>query len=99
MTSQSISLSWSPPSLSNGVIREYRVIVTELETGIVFTEIVMHTTTSITLLSLHPYYNYRCHISAYSVDEGPYAVLYIRTTEDGEVLEVYIICITLYTYI
>ena len=75
------------------------MIVTELETGIVFTEIVMHTTTSITLLSLHPYYNYRCHISAYSVDEGPYAVLYIRTTEDGEVLEVYIICITLYTYI
>ena len=84
VSSRSISLSWSPPSVSNGVIREYRVNVTEVETGIVFTQILMHTTTSITLQLLHPFYNYRCHISAYTVDEGTYAVVYIRTPEDGK---------------
>ena len=86
VTSRSISLSWSLPSLSNGVIREYRVNVTEVQTGIVFTEIVMHTKTSIIIQSLHPYYNYKCHISAYTVEVGPYAAAYIRTLEDGETL-------------
>ena len=84
MTSQSISLSWSPPLLSNGVIQEYRVNVTEVETGRVFIEVVMHTTTSVTVQPLHPYYIYRCHVSAYTVEVGPYAVVIIRTREDGK---------------
>ena len=83
--SQSIFLSWSPPSLPNGVIREYRVNVTEVETGIIFTEITTHATT-IALDSLHPYYNYRCQVSAYSVEVGPYVDIYIRTQEDGKML-------------
>ena len=86
MTSRSISLSWSPPSVLNGVIQEYRVNVTEVETGVVFTENVTHTTTSVTVQLLHPYYIYRCHVSAYTVEVGPYAVVIIQTLEDGEIL-------------
>ena len=86
MTSRSISLSWSPPSVSNGVIQEYRVNVTEVKTGMVFTEIVMHPTTSVTVQPLHPYYNYTCQVNAYTVEVGPYAVVDITTLEDGEIL-------------
>ena len=77
-------MSWSPPSLLNGFIQEYRVNVTEVETGIVF--IVMPTTTSVTVLALHPYYNYTCYVSAYTVEVGPYAVVDVTTLEDGEIL-------------
>ena len=87
VNSRAIFFSWSPPPTSdrNGVIREYRVNVTEVETGTVFTQTT--TTTSITFQSLHPYYNYRCVISAYTVAIGPYTVVFsIRTPQDGEFL-------------
>ena len=61
--------------------------VTELETGRVFTEIVMQATTSVIVQPLHPYYNYRCHVSAYTVEVGPYAIATLRTLEDGEISE------------
>ena len=62
--------------------------VTEVETGTVFT--LTSTTTSITLQSLHPYYNYRCVVSANTVGIGPYtAVFNIRTPEDCK-LHIYI---------
>ena len=60
--------------------------VTEVETGRVFIEVVMHTITSITVQPLHPYYNYICHVSAYTVEVGPFAVAISRTHEDGEIL-------------
>ena len=85
VNSQTISLSWSPPPSSdtNGIIREYRVNVTEVETGVMF--FLTTASTSITLQSLHPYYNYRCIVSAYTVGVGPYtAVFNIRTPEDGK---------------
>ena len=85
MSSDTISLSWSPPppSDTNGIIREYRVNVTEVETGRVF--YLTSTTTSITVQSLHPYYTYYCTVSAYTVGVGPYTVVFsIRTPEDGK---------------
>ena len=90
LNSRTISLSWSPPPTleTNGVVREYRVNVTEVESGTVFT--LTSTTTSITLQSLHPYYNYRCVVSTYTVGIGPYtAVFNIRTPEDCK-LHIYI---------
>jgi receptor-type tyrosine-protein phosphatase Q len=83
MSSDIITLSWSPPPASdtNGVIREYRVNIREVETGTVFS--LTTTATTITLQSLHPYYTYLCTVSAYTVGVGPYtAVFSIRTPED-----------------
>ena len=85
MNSRAISLSWSPPPASgtNGVIREYRINVTEVETQRVFT--LTSTTTSIAIQSLHPYYTYSCVVSAYTVGYGPYTTVFnITTPEDGE---------------
>jgi len=90
LNSRVISFSWSPPPSTdtNGIIREYRINVTEVETGTVFTQTT--TTTSITIQSLHPYYLYRCVVSAYTVGIGPYTeVFIIRTPEDGKLIRVY----------
>lgn len=83
-SSTSISFTWSPPPTNsqNGVIREYRINITEVETGTVFYHTA--TTTSITISSLHPYYTYNCTITAYTVATGPYTeVVTVRTLEDG----------------
>ena len=85
ISSDTITLSWSPPPTSdtNGVIREYRINITEVETGRVF--LLTSTTTSITVQSLHPYYTYQCTVSTYTVGVGPYTTIFrIRTPEDGE---------------
>lgn len=86
VSSQAITLTWSEPlsSDTNGIIREYIVNVTEVETGTIFS--LTTTATTITLQSLHPYYNYQCIVSAFTVGVGPYtAVFNIRTPEDGEI--------------
>ena len=79
----SIFLDWFPPpsNSQNGVIREYRVNVTEVETGTEFN--LTTTATSITVPFLHPYYTYECVISAYTVATGPYAEFTVMTPEDG----------------
>jgi len=92
LNSRTISLSWSPPPSAdvNGIIREYRVNVTSVESGTVLTR--NTTTTSITIQSLHPYYLYRCVVSAYTVGIGPYTeVFMIRTPEDGMLIQVYLL--------
>ena len=40
------------------------------------------------LSSLHPYYTYRCFVSAYTVDVGPAATTEIITHEEGETAEI-----------
>ena len=83
LSPNSISLDWSPPppNSQNGVIREYRVNVTEVETGM---ELNLTTTaTFITVPFLHPYYTYKCFICTYTVATGPYAEVTVMTLEDG----------------
>ena len=71
-----------PEETRNGVIRNYRVNITEEETGRVFTFISL--TNSLVVPSLHPYYTYQCRVSAFTVDYGPFTdVLTITTMEDG----------------
>ncbi len=66
----------------NGIITEYRINVTELETGNVLVR--FSTTTSVTVTALHPYYTYVCIVSAHTVATGPYTDTFaIRTPEDG----------------
>ena len=85
VSSTSIIVSWSPPptQFQNGVITEYRINITELDTGSDF----LYTTATTTILIqlLHPFYTYECTVSAYTVDEGPYSeIITITTPEDGE---------------
>ena len=73
----------APPSEHhNGEIREYRVNVTEVETG----SMLQYSTedTEITITGLHPYYRYVCTVTAVTVSEGPYSAnVTVRTHEAG----------------
>ena len=83
--STTIQLSWTAPDSDdhNGVISEYRVNVTEVETEQPIQRAVM--TTSVVIAALHPYYTYKWTVSAVTVGEGPYSPSSIvATPEDGE---------------
>ena len=85
LNSTHIGLVWDPPLQMDhrGIIREYRLNITELDTGLVFQT--ASTTTETTIGPLHPYYTYASIITAFTVDEGPYSsAVVVRTEEDGE---------------
>ena len=85
VSSTSIILTWLPPPETswNGIIREYKINITEVDTG---TELVLYSTTSsLTVSSLHPFYTYMCRVSTSTVEYGPYSESFLITTfEDGE---------------
>ena len=84
VSSSSIKLVWNPPPIdtTNGIITEYRINITELDTGTEMT-FVSYTTSS-TVQGLHPNYIYECSISAVTTAEGPYSSLFvIQMPEDG----------------
>ena len=86
LNSTHIYLTWDPPPplLVNGVIREYRVNVTENATGQVFVFNTSASESELTVGSLHPHYTYHCTITGITVQQGPYTALYdIQTEEDG----------------
>ena len=57
--------------------------ITELDTGQHFQ--VVSSTSSVSVTSLHPFYNYEWTVSAFTVGKGPYSVpLSITTLEDGK---------------
>ena len=83
-SSRSIYLSWYPPldEDQNGIIREYDIIVTEVDTGRILR--IATNSTAINMSSLHPYYTYEWIVSAYTIDTGPYTVAStVMTHEDG----------------
>ena len=85
LNSTSLNLTWEspPPEHHNGIIREYRVTVTENITG----EIHQLSTqfTNIVVSGLHPYFEYVCVVVAVTVDEGPHSSsITIRTNETGK---------------
>lgn len=85
LDSRTISLSWDPPEAheTNGIIREYRVEIVELESGNIYHHVTP--TTSITVSSLHPDYTYEWSVAAFTVAEGPYSdAENLTTPEDGE---------------
>ena len=98
VSSTSFVISWSPPPISqqNGIIREYTVNITELQTG---TSIILNSTsTSVSVLSLHPYYTYECAVSAYTVGSGPYSEVFTITTSENGTLDFFcflLICVCL----
>ena len=66
----------------NGIIREYYINVTDLQTE----EVQLYTSRSpgIEITNLHPYYHYKVRVAAYTVALGPFSEHFtIRTMEDG----------------
>lgn len=64
---------------------EYRINITEVDTGNVLS--LVSYSTSITVQFLHPFYTYASIVSAVTIDEGPYSELFMVTTpEDGKIL-------------
>ena len=68
----------------NGIIMEYHINITELDTGNVLSLVSYNT--FITVQFLHPYYTYASIVSAVTIGEGPYSEIFIITTpEDGKI--------------
>ena len=86
LTSTSVQLSWNPPPADqqNGIITDYYVNMTEVETRVTV-QLMVTGATSLLVDTLHPYYMYNFFISAATiVGQGPYSTLFsIRTQEDG----------------
>ncbi len=84
-SSTSISLEWILPDeeTHNGIIRSYRVTLTEEETG---RELIYDTEDTFkSISSLHPHYLYICEVQAFTVSYGPPSEpAYIMTMEDGK---------------
>ena len=86
LNSTHIHLTWDHPPRDehNGNLSEYRIDVTELETGTALRFSSDASITEATIGSLHPYYTYNCTILAVTVGEGPPStVITVRTAEDG----------------
>ena len=87
LNSTHLYLTWDtpPPSLINGIIREYRVNITEESTGYVFHYTTNPSIREVIVGSLHPYTIYHCSVVAITVEQGPYtSVFTIQTDEDGK---------------
>ena len=71
----------------NGQIVEYRINITEVNTGTVFERV--STTTSLVISSLHPDYVYQWIVTAVTIGVGPYtSISTIRTPEDGRQIKI-----------
>ena len=84
--STSIVLSWLPPQsdLINGVLRYYHVLVTDFSGTVVYDMLLDEDSLEALVLGLQPYSEYRCTVTAVTVEEGPSAAIEIRTLEDGK---------------
>ena len=84
LTSTLIAVTWSPPPAEhiNGIIDSYIIEVTEVVTNRTF---VFHATrTQLNVGPLHPYYTYRCRVSAVTIGPGPYSpFFYVTSGEAG----------------
>ena len=81
--SGTVVLSWDQPAgRHNGIIREYRLNLTEVDTGRVFDGV--SATTTLLINNLHPDYTYEWRVTAFTVGEGPYSISHrVTTFEDG----------------
>ena len=69
------------------MIREYRINVTEVETGVLRQFTTPADVRELVVGDLHPYYFYRSTIVAFTIEVGPYSTaINVRTQEAGESL-------------
>ena len=70
------------------MIREYRINVTEIETGVLRQFTTPPDVRELVVGPLHPYYSYRSTIVAFTIEVGPYSTaITVRTEEDGELFK------------
>ena len=83
VTASSALLSWLPPPPvhHNGLIRDYTINATEVNSGELF--ILTSQYTNITLDFLHPFYTYTLSVSAVTVLVGPFSDPLIFTTKEA----------------
>ena len=81
--SSTLAIHWNPPpDQDNGIIREYRVFMHNVNSG--ENRILVYTTETATIHSLIPSFSYLFLISAITVEEGLYStVINITMPEDG----------------
>ena len=87
-SSRRIYLTWHPPpeALTNGIIREYYVNVTDTVTGEV--QLLSSQSEVLEITNLHPYYTYKVAVAAYTVALGPFTdQITVQTLEDGALLK------------
>lgn len=85
LSPRSLLLTWLPPSSehTNGIIMEYIVIITEIQTGNI-TQLITEDQ-AITIYPLHPYYTYSCTVAAETVNIGPFtSPVIVEMPEDGK---------------
>ena len=72
INARNVYLSWSPPPREhhNGVIRQFWINITEVDTGRRFQRTSVDT--FFTVPSLHPFYTYQFSVAAYTVNPGPF---------------------------
>lgn len=85
INSTAITVSWSPlnQSATNGVIRHYKVSITNAVTE--SEEVLTTTTPNLTITMLTPFTQYSVRVAAFTIGSGPYSnPIYVMTAEDGE---------------
>ena len=73
---------WSPPPAIdiNGVVDFYLVEIFEVLTGRMFT---LHAVEQHIIVGpLHPGYAYRCHVSAFTIGQGPFSNFFIVYSQE-----------------
>lgn len=81
LSSTSIRLTWSPPTVegTNGIIRRYEVSISDVPNQ-------FSLTTSHTVYNLRPYRSYRFRVAAHTLERGPFSVeVEAQTLQDGKI--------------
>ena len=83
LSSYSIYISWSSPTIPNGLIRRYHINIIEQNTHTSWQIITINQ--YIEIVRLHPYYIYSITVAAVTIDEGPYShSVDVVTYQDSE---------------
>ena len=86
-TSNSVTLRWGPPPEGdrNGRITQYRVQVLDSSSTILYDRnYSANHQLGFTAPNLTPYTIYTCRLTAFTVSEGPFVTMIIRTNESSE---------------
>lgn len=81
LNATAVYLSWDGVITRVGIIRDYIIRVSEVDTG---TKMEYRTSFTFLTIPVHPDYVYSCSVSAFTVASGPFSdVVTIRAPQDG----------------